>query len=49
MPRNGGDDGNFSLKLNALTVNALVFLIGTGVEDLVLPYFGSVFSTYAIQ
>lgn len=27
---------------------ALVFLVSTGVEDLVLPHFGSLFSTYVI-
>lgn len=39
----------FSFKIEALTVIALVFLVSTGVEDLVLPRFGSMFSTYVIR
>lgn len=46
---NSGDDGGFSLKNNdALIIISLVVLIGTGVEDLVLSLFGSMFSTYVI-
>lgn len=46
---NRGDDGGFSLKnSDALIIIALVVLIGTGVEDLVLSRFGSMVSTYVI-
>lgn len=46
---NSGDDVGFSLKnSDALIIIALVVLIGTGVEDLVLSRFGSMFSTYVI-